>query len=834
MRTFVHSIIFLPLFLTSLLTPAQEKRNLTLTWRMNEVGETKNYTAKLPGSVIQTLVEAGEILDPLMDNNAEQTKSISEKDWIFSSQKFNLGDFYDYQHIEFQFKSLDTYAEVYINGKMVLAADNYHRTWTIPDAKKYLDPFVNQIEIKFLSPISEGQKRINERNVPLPGDAMRAVSRKPQFHYGWDWGPRVVDMGLHQSIKMIAWNDACVRSLDVKTKTCSDELADMEINTNIECVGPLNMSGVISVFDENKEVVYTTKINKTLKAGSNELNHNFTIQNPKRWWPWDLGKQHRYTAIFKGKLNSKSTPLISAEGKFGIRSIELIEEKDEWGQSFYFSVNNHPVYCRGANLIPLNIQEFLTDTADIGNLLRSCRDANMNMVRVWGGGIYQQDYFYETCDQLGILVWQDFMFACAMYPGNDDFLSSVLAESKDQIQRLNQHPCMALWCGNNEVSEGWERWGWQNGLSSKEETKIEDEYSALFEDLLKSQVETLTDIPYHTSSPTFGRGDERYLSEGDAHDWWVWHDGYPFEHFQEQVPRFMSEFGFQSIPQESTLAQGIEGPLDTDNPNYAAHQKHARGFSIMDEGLGRDFPKVKKTAAHAYLTRVQQARGMGMGMNAQRFAPQCMGSLYWQLNDCWPAISWSSIDSEQQWKALHYEARRQNDAFAFQCQSKDGEIHYGISSLESYAYHGELMLSIFDKNGELISSQNEDVQLEYLDTETFVLPEVPGETAYAQLLFIVNGDVVLEQIVPLVPPKTMEVQANFIKMASTEEDGSYRLDLKAAHLSYGVELMANCKGSWSDNFLTLAPGEELSVYFTPEGSQKSVDFSSFGLFFISK
>jgi hypothetical protein len=183
---------------------------------------------------------------------------------------------------------------------------------------------------------------------------------------------------------------------------------------------------------------------------------------------------------------------------------------------------------------------------------------------------------------------------------------------------------------------------------------------------------------------------------------------------------------------------------------------------------------------------------------------------------------------------LHYEARRQNDAFAFQCQSKDGEIHYGISSLESYAYHGELMLSIFDKNGELISSQNEDVQLEYLDTETFVLPEVPGETAYAQLLFIVNGDVVLEQIVPLVPPKTMEVQANFIKMASTEEDGSYRLDLKAAHLSYGVELMANCKGSWSDNFLTLAPGEELSVYFTPEGSQKSVDFSSFGLFFISK
>ncbi len=801
---------------------------------MKEVGATNSFIAKLPGSVIQTLVEAGEIEDPLLNNNAQKTQNISEKDWLFTSQKFNLGEFYDYQHIEFQFQSLDTYAEVYINGNLVLKANNYHRTWTISDAKKHLDPFVNQIEIKFLSPIKEGQKRIDERNTPLPGEPIRAVSRKPQFHYGWDWGPEVVDMGLHQNIKMIAWNDACIRQLNVKTKASSSEVAEMEVQAKIECTQSFEMSGVLSVFDENREVVYSTKINQTLQEGSNEIKHPFSITNPKRWWPWDLGKQHQYTAVFKGKLNSRNTPLVKASTKFGIRSIELIEEKDEWGQSFYFAVNEAPVYARGANFIPLNMQEYLTDTAQIGTLLRSCREANMNMIRVWGGGIYQQDYFYETCDQLGILVWQDFMFACAMYPGDEDFLNNVLAESKDQILRLNPHPCLALWCGNNEVSEGWERWGWKNNLSSKEQAKIEKEYKALFEDLLKTQVTSLSEVPYHPSSPTFGRGDERYLEEGDAHDWWVWHDGYPFEHFQEQVPRFMSEFGFQSIPQESSLKRGIEGLLDPSNPNYEAHQKHERGFSIMNEGLERDFPKVKGTAAHAYLTRVQQARGIGMGMNAQRFAPQCMGSLYWQLNDCWPAISWSSLDSEQQWKPLHYEARRQNDAFAFEFLWKEGRLQYGISSLESYAHHGELMLSIFDQSGELISSQKKEVQLEYLDVKSFSLEEIPKGSAYAQLFFIVNDEVIQEHIYPLVPMKMLQVESNFIKMEAIEEGGRYRLDLKAPHFVYGLELVANCNGTWTDNFLTLAPLEERSVYFTPEGNPKATEFSNFGLYLISK
>ncbi|MDP4587027.1 MAG: hypothetical protein NWS86_02520 [Flavobacteriales bacterium] len=808
---------------------AQEFRNLTLRWEMQEVGAKQTIPTMLPGSVIHTLVEAGALQDPSQENYENQAQWVSEKDWLFTSQKFNLGKFFDYEHIELEFQSLDTYAEIYINGKMVISADNYHRTWRIKDAKKHMDPFVNVIEIKFFSPIKKAEERLKVLEHSLPTEAVRSVNRSPQFQYGWDWAPKLVDMGLHSPIKLIGWNNARILNTNFETSSCNEREAKINAQIKIEADDATHAFGLIHVFNDRDELVFTKDIDQHIDEGINTIDFDFTIENPQLWWSWDLGKPHQYKAIFKAKIDGEPNTILNGETYFGVRKIELIQENDQWGESFYFKLNGKAVYARGANLVPLNIQEHKTDSAQIGALVRDAYRANMNMLRVWGGGIYQDDYFYEQCDKLGMLVWQDFMFACAMYPGNENFLNSVKAESEDQLERLKQHPSIALWCGNNEVSEGWDRWGWKTGLDKKELKLLDEAYNTLFLSLLPEQVKKHTSVPYHASSPSFGRGDERYLKEGDAHDWWVWHDAYPFEHFQENIPRFMSEFGFQSIPQESTLRQAIAGDLDTNNVSLLAHQKHHKGFPTISTYLHRDFNKSNSFESYAYLSRVQQARGIGMGIRAQRLAPQCMGSLYWQLNDCWPAVSWSSIDSEGQWKALHYEARRAHAPFAFDLKSDDNTIHYGISSLEKYAYYGVLRLELFDEFGEKLLQQEETAELEYLDGAIFATDKLKNQACYATLSFIVNDELIASENFPLIEMKQLQVIDGSSNLKPIQEGDKFRFDLKSAFFTYGLEITANVNGTWSDNFLCLAPGEALSIYFTPDTKTKEIQFQAMSL-----
>lgn len=796
---------------------------------MKEVGTEQSIPTVLPGSVISTLVEAGQMQDPRQENYENEAQWASERDWLFTSQQFNLGKFYDFDHIELEFQGLDTYAEIYLNGKLVLSTDNYHRTWRIKEAKKHIDPFVNLIEIKFFSPIKKAQEQLQALEHSLPTETIRAVNRSPQFNYGWDWAPKLVDMGLHSPIKLIGWNDARIHNINFETISCDQQEAMIKAQINIEADKPANALGLINVYNDRDELVFSKDIDQNIEKGLNTIDFNFAINNPDLWWSWDLGKPHLYKAIFKIKTDGERTTILNKKTSFGLRTIELVQEKDEWGKSFYFKVNGKALYARGANLVPLNIQEHKTDSAQIGALVRDAYKANMNMIRVWGGGIYQDDYFYEQCDQLGILVWQDFMFACAMYPGNEEFLNSVKAESKDQLERLKQHPSIALWCGNNEISEGWDRWGWKTGLDKKEIKLIDEAYNTLFLSLLPEQVKNHTSVPYHASSPSFGRGDERYLKEGDAHDWWVWHDAYPFEHFQENIPRFMSEFGFQSIPQVSTLRQAIAGDLDTNNVSLLAHQKHHKGFPTISTYLHRDFNKTNSFESYAYLSRVQQARGIGMGMRAQRFAPQCMGSLYWQLNDCWPAVSWSSIDSEGQWKALHYEARRANAPFAFDLKSDDNTIYYGISSLEKYAYYGILRLELFDESGERIFQQEETAELEYLDVATFATDKYKNQACYATLSFIVNDELVSSENFPLIEMKQLQVIDGSSNLKPIQAGDRFSFDLKSAFFTYGLEITANVNGTWSDNFLCLAPGEARSIYFTPDTKTKEIQFQAMSL-----
>ena len=378
------------------------------------------------------------------------------------------------------------------------------------------------------------------------------------------------------------------------------------------------------------------------------------MNEPKLWWPNEAGTPFMYLVqctlqTAGGKANTRVI-------KTGVRTIELVNKPDEFGESFYFKVNGKSIFMKGANYIPLRMLPAVNSESEYRILLEQCKGAHFNMLRVWGGGIYESDMFYSLCNEMGILIWQDFMFACSMYPGDAKFLESVQKEAEQNVRRISYHPCMALWCGNNENAEAWSNWGWKTGLSTSSVSAIDSEYNQLFNQLLPGIVGHFSNLPYWPSSPQFGRGNKESLNVGDSHYWGLWHDAQPFSVLETKVPRFMSEFGMQSFPSEDVLKlMSPLAPYDMNSEGIKLHQKNARGFSLMKQYTELWYPEASKlpTQEYAKLTQEMQAEGMCRAIEVQRSSPRCGGTLYWQLNDVWPSFSWSSIDVLGKEKIFH-------------------------------------------------------------------------------------------------------------------------------------------------------------------------------------
>ena len=388
---------------------------------------------------------------------------------------------------------------------------------------------------------------------------------------------------------------------------------------------------------------------KPLKTGTHQISLIVPMRNPQLWWPNEMGEQPLYD--FEVVLKKDNRVLDSKKFKSGIRTFEMVDEPDSIGRAFYFKVNGVPMYAKGANYVPEEMIETWINADNTLRLLRQAKDAHFNMLRVWGGGIYPSDDFFNICDSLGILVWQDFMYAGTMYPYDEAFLENARIEAEEQVRRLASHPSLALWCGGNEISEGYYNWGWQKSLnwSEEDDQAIKAGYDQLFETILPEAV-TLYDgtRPYWPSSPSKGWGRPESLTEGDVHYWGVWWGELPYEVYREKVGRFNSEYGYQSYPDYQTLlkiAQGEE--LSKDAEVIAAHQKHARGTRQIDDFIKRYYPNAqpKDFEEYVHLSQLSQAYGMEIAIEAHRTAkPYNMGTLYWQLNDAWPVTSWSSID----------------------------------------------------------------------------------------------------------------------------------------------------------------------------------------------
>ena len=805
-----HSFILL--FIISLCFSCETKYHTPRTavidadWTFKSLADNTWRAASVPGDVYSDLLTNNLIADPFVAENELNVQWVSENDWEYKTT-FKVDDStFQKKHIELNFDGLDTYASVFLNDSLILQTDNAFRNYKV-DVKSFIKK-ENKLHIVFNSTHYFEEEGKNKLNYELP-EGNRIYVRKPQFQFGWDWSPKLKTSGIWKPISITSWNEFKINDLFIKQTSIEESL--VKLTAQIEFATSITDELTFEVL-VNDDVVSKTKVKIDSLQTTYEI--PFEIENPKLWWPHNLGEPYLYDMSIRIK---KGWAILDYKNvSKGIRTIELVTEKDSIGESFYFKVNDVPVYIKGSNYVPQSsLQNRVTDN-DYHRLLNDVEDANMNMLRVWGGGIYENDIFYDLCDQKGILVWQDFMFACAMYPGDKTFLDTVTQEAIDNVKRLRNHTSIALWCGNNENSEGWENWNWKDGKSKAQQAEIENNYTKLFNNLLPNTVRDLTDnTSYWETSPKFGRGDERYNTEGDTHDWFVWHDAYPFEHFEEKIPRFMSEFGFQSFPTYETIKYASQNDsIAMDSLSFMSHQKHLKGSQLIDEYMKRDFPVPSMFEDYVYMSQVLQAYGITKGIEAHRRAkPYNMGSMYWQLNDCWPAVSWSSIDFLGNWKALHYKAKNAFKNVITSSIVENDTLKTYVINDEMKLQRGDLSIRILDFSGTELWSLCEPISVEQLSSE------FKYELDLKSLKFNKN-EVVIEtgfnnsiSYFYLVRPKELLLPTSDIEQTLTKTDSGFIIELFSHTLQKDVFLLSDSKGKFSDNFFDLMPNQRKIIEF---------------------
>ena len=618
--------------------------NLNGEWKFYHEQTNNWYNATVPGVIHTDLLTNDLIAKPYWETNEDSLQWIENVDWryqkTFEVSKEQLKD----DNIEIEFEGLDTYAEVKLNGELIISANNMFRTWKA-EIKSLLKIGENTLEVQFTSPINYNKKKYNNYPYKLPSGCetgetrVSSFTRKAAYHFGWDWGPRFVTSGIWKPIKINAWNAARITDVFVQTKSIENNIATISTQITVESS---NSKEKQLFFEINGE-----KISKIIKKGLNIIDYDFEIENPKLWWCNGMGEAHLndlHVELFdeKNKIDEKTT-------LYGIRTIELINEKDSIGTSFFFKLNGKRVFMKGANYIPQDM--FLTDVKEsqYHELLGKVKAANMNMLRVWGGGIYENDIFYDICDKEGILIWQDFMFAGSMYPVESEFKENVAKEVSQNIKRLRNHPSVALWCGNNEIEVAWENWGWQKqyNYSPSDSLKIWKGYSEVFHELIPTLCKELDpNRNYTPSSPSSNWGTPENFNHGSMHYWGVWHGREPFENFEQNVGRFMVEYGFQSFPEMETIKTFAEDPsLSLESPTMLNRQKSYIGNGLITKHIEQYYDTPKTFEEFVKISQETQAKGMQMAIRSHiNNQPHCMGSLFWQLNDCWPGPSWSIID----------------------------------------------------------------------------------------------------------------------------------------------------------------------------------------------
>ncbi len=838
-RSFVFLTFLLGLIINSCSSHDTLKETIIINqnWTFKNISDSIWMPADVPGTVHTDLINNNIIEDPYYRLNERNVQWVDKTDWEYRSSFFVGNNLLSKDVIELRLNGIDTHSDIYINGNKVIETNNMFTKWIV-DCKKYLKYGKNSIKVILRSAINIGLDKRAKLGFTLPGaendqseigglgDTKVCVfSRKPGYHFGWDWGPRLVTSGIWQNIELVAWNLANIDNIYIKQNKIDTEIADLEFTVEIESVNKKNIT-LITLIDDS--IINSRKIN--LIPGFNNISYPITISSPELWWPNGLGDQRLYNVEIQLRDNEN---LISKKNQsLGLRTIEVVQDKDSIGASFYFKVNGFPVFMKGANYIPQDIFLNRPSNEDYNYLINSAKDANFNMLRVWGGGIYEKDIFYDLCDKAGILVWQDFMFACAMYPGNEEFLENVKREAIQNVKRLRSHPSIAIWCGDNEILSAWNRWGWKEDVYENQGADIVDSvwyaYEDIFHKILPKVVEEYDSTRlYWSSSPSSGFGELENGKSGDNHYWGVWWGKEPFDKYEEFIPRFMSEFGFQSFPTfKSVKKYTTEEDWNIYSPVMKSHQRSSIGNATIEEYMKRDYHIPENFEEFLYVGQLLQAKGIKMGIEAQRRAmPYCMGSLYWQLNDCWPVASWSSIDYYGNWKALHYEVRNAFKEVIISTEIRDDNLNLYIVSDKLLDTEATLELTLMDFNGKIIKSINEDIIINANSSKVYNKVDISSLTNNlnkSQLLLLSKikskDSVIIDlDITYFVSPKNLLLTSPKIDYEILDWDKkSFVIEVSTDVLAKNVFLQYEAEGQFSDNYFDIPPNESVRIIFSSD------------------
>ncbi|WP_448142558.1 beta-mannosidase [Stenotrophomonas bentonitica] len=796
--------------------------------------------ASVPGSVHTDLLAHRLIPDPYAGAPEAGLQWIGLADWEYQARfdvdAATLAD----AHAELAFEGLDTFAEVSLNGRALLRADNSHRTWRAR-VDGQLKPTGNVLQIVFRSPIATllpGVQAMPHKiagNYPSPyGDEPRDAMvgnfvRKPGYHFGWDWGPRYVTAGIWRPVQLESWNAQRITDIAVQTLALDARRADLKVEVDVDSAAAGSVPLSLSVIDPDGRVAAMVEQTAALQAGRQVVSVPVTLDRPRRWWPAGHGEQARYTVRVVAAAGTPDE--MGYAMRTGLRTVELRRENDaKGGQGFAFVINGVPIFAKGANVIPFDMFPARVDPARIRRELTAARDANMNMLRNWGGGYYEDHAFYDIADELGLLVWQDFMFGGGMQPGYDPaFRANVVAEARDNVRRLREHPSVVLWCGNNEEETAWKDWGHGRDLKAADPAfaeRVWQGYVDLFgNDLRKVVAEEGLGVPYWSSSPSNDLDTVANDStRGDKHYWQVWgNPALPVQAYLRETPRFMSEYGLQAWPVLRTLDGIIPADeLRVDSDTVRAHQKFMAGegnqrllqYVEREFGTPRDFPDF------VYLSQVMQAEGIALAALHHRASrPYTMGSLYWQLNDVWPGASWSSIDYAGRWKALHFHAKRFFADHAVAALRDEGITRVSLLNDLQQPLKAQWRLRVMDVDGRQVSQQQRAVTvpaLSALDVGRFTDAELLGNADPARTVAVVElleGKRVLSrQVVYFAAAKDMQLPKAQIDSRWTQDGDDIVLELRAAQLARGVWVeFDGMDATLDDNAIDLVPGEPVRI-----------------------
>ena len=809
-------------------------KNLHEGWKFRQARLTNWYPATVPGVVHTDLLQNKIIEDPFFRLNERGLQWIDKEDWVYETCFTLAADMMRKENMELVFEGLDTYADVYLNDECILKADNMFRRWSIP-VRQYIREENNILKVYFHSPVKIDVPKWDalpyqypasndqSENGGLFNKKISIFARKAGYHYGWDWGPRLVTSGIWRPVYIRAWSDLRINDVFIEQKEVGAGRA--VIAGHVELDADKDMNGVLVTITDEVTGRVLGEWQADLKRGTNRVTVDFVLHKPKLWWSNGLGEPFLYR--FRTDIIAGGELLDSKTERVGIRSLKVVHQPDKDGHTFYIELNGRPVFAKGANYIPSD--NFLPRVTP-ENYKRTILDAagvNMNMLRVWGGGIYENDVFYDLCDEHGIMIWQDFMFACSMYPAEGALLDNIHQEAVDNVKRLRNHACIALWCGNNECQDAWLGWGWKREIERQNKEyadKIWAQYRQQYHVTLPGVVrEYAPGTFYWPSSPFAFEGEMSGTTDGDRHYWSVWHGKAPISDYDSEKSRFFSEYGFQSFPEFESVKRYAPYPEDWDirSEVMMSHQRggdHANG--LIETYLLNEYKKPRDFRAFLYMNHVLQGDAIKTAIEShRRQMPYNMGTLFWQHNDCWPVASWASRDYYGRWKAQHYYVRKAYDDILISpvVEGDDLKVYAVSDRLENTS--GRLQLQVCQFDGTVVHHWGKSVGISGNDSRVCfsaplakLLEGANRGTVYVRVDYTDKSGRVYHNNYCLGKQKDMDYPKVDLQTEVRSIEGGYEVTVSADKFARAVCLsVADNESVYSDNYFDVQPKSSVQV-----------------------